>query len=177
MDWTTADVKMTTRIVDEGQTYLEGQLKLATSADGRAASLTGVFTAAAAALSAGLIALAVAGQPAPASKYPIILGGGIAAILFLTAAAHCMMAILPAGFYLPGNEPSSWYGDIAAKKALAEALGEEAVHIQSKIEENREVLSRNAKLFRRGAILGISAPTVGTLVWLVSSSSVWVLGK
>jgi hypothetical protein len=158
MDWTTADEKMTTRIVDEGQTYLEGQLRLATSADGRAAS-------------------AVAGQPAPASKYPLILGGGIAAILFLTAAAHCMMAILPAGFYLPGNEPASWYGDVKAKKALAEALGEEAGHIQSKIEDNREVLVRNARLFKRGAIIGISAPTIGTLVWLVSSSSVWVLGR
>jgi hypothetical protein len=176
MDWTNADRDMTSRIVDEGQTYLDGQLRLATSADGRAAALTGVFTAAAAALMAGLIALAVAAKPDAASKYPLFLGGGIAAGLFLIAAAHCMMAILPADFWLPGNEPKVWYDDIITKKAFVEALGEEAGYIQEKIEENRAVLKRNARLFRRGAIAGICAPTVGTLVWLISSSSVWVLG-
>ncbi len=177
MDWKAADKEMTTRIVEEGQTYLDGQLRLATSADGRAAALAGVFTAAAAALMAGLIALTIASKLEFADKYPIYLGGGVAALLFLVAAAHCIAAILPIGFWLPGNEPSSWYGDIESKKAMAEALGEEAEHIQSKIDENRTVLNRNARLFKRAAILGICAPTAGAILWLISSSSVWAMGR
>jgi hypothetical protein len=175
MDWKNADKDMTTRIVEEGQTYLDGQLRLATSADGRAAALAGVFTAAAAAIMAGLIALTVASKPDFAAKYPIYLGGGIAALLFLAAAAHAIAAMLPISFWLPGNEPESWYGDVDSKKAMMEALGEEAEHIQSKIEDNRKVLKRNARLFKRAAILGICAPTAGATLWLISSSSVWVL--
>jgi hypothetical protein len=175
MDWKNADKDMSTRIVNEGQTYLDGQLRLATSSDGRAAALAGVFTAAAAALMAGLIALTVS-QVGLASKYPIYLGGGVAALFFLIAAAHCIAAILPVGFYLPGNEPLSWYEDVESKKDMAEALGEEAEHIQSKIEDNRKVLTRNARLFKRAALIGISAPTAGTGLWLISFSSVWVLG-
>lgn len=174
MDWKNADGEMAVRIVNEGQTYLDGQLRLATSADGRAAALAGVFTAAGSALIAGLIALSVS-QIALSSKYPMFLGGGIAALLFLIAAAHCISAILPTGFYLPGNEPSSWYEDVTSKKPMIEALGEEAEHIQSKIEDNRKVLKRNARLFKRAALIGISAPMAGTALWLISFSSVWVL--
>ncbi|MEK7996673.1 MAG: hypothetical protein AAB403_22955 [Planctomycetota bacterium] len=169
MDWTNADKEMVNRIIDEGQTYLDAQLRLATSADGRAAALAGMLTAAATALMAGLIALTIASQIKLQDKYPIFFGGGLAAALFLLAAALCIWALVPIGFYLPGNEPKSWFGDIETKKQLADALGEEAQYIQEKIEENRAAIDLNAKKFRAAAILAIVAPTTGVLVWLLSS--------
>jgi hypothetical protein len=42
-------------IVREGTVYLDGQLKVATSADSRASGLAGIFTAAATALTAGIV--------------------------------------------------------------------------------------------------------------------------
>lgn len=94
MDWKNADKEMATRIVDEGQTYLDGQLRLATSADGRAAALSGVFTAAGAALVAGMIALSVAHQVDLQSKYPIYFGGVTAAAMFLFAAGTASLLTL-----------------------------------------------------------------------------------
>lgn len=177
MDWKSADKDLATRAVDEGHVYLDAQLRLATSADGRAAALAGVFTAAAAALMAGLIALIVSPHGTLGTKYPVLLGGGIAALLFLTAAAHCIAAILPSGFWLPGNQPKLWYEDVETNKPMVEALAEEAQHVQEAIDDNRKTLERNARLFKRAAIMGICAPTVGTIVWLISFSSVVVLVK
>lgn len=177
MDWKNADEKLATRAVDQGHVYLEAQLKLAASADGRAASLTGVFTTAAAALMAGLIALTISPHATLETKYPVLLGGGIAALLFLTAAAHCIAAILPIGFWLPGNQPKLWYDDVESNKPMVEALAEEARNVQEAIDDNSQTLARNARLFKRAAILAICAPTIGTTVWLISFSSVLVLAK
>ena len=176
MDWSKADSNMVERIVEEGEAYLAGQLKLATSADQRASMLAGVFTAGATAVIAGLLTLHTAEKIALAQKFPVYLGGGVGFLLFLAAASFCIAAIFPVGFWLPGNEPQAWYRDIEGAKDLKLALGEEAEHIQSKISENREVLSKNATRFKIGAILGIAAPIVALAVWMISSSSGWVLG-
>lgn len=95
-------------------------------------------------------------------------------ICFLVGAALCIAAIFPVGFWLPGNEPESWFGDVAAAKELDAALCEEAEHIQSKIAENRSVVAKNAQRFQWGAILGIIAPAAGFLLWLLTSSAYWV---
>lgn len=173
MDWAKAKPEMVNKIVQEGEAYLSGQLKLATSADQRASMLAGVFTAAATAVIAGLLTLNTSDIPL-GEKFPIYLGGGVAFVSFLAAASLCIMAIFPVGFWLPGNEPASWYGDVNSEKELTPALGEEAEHIQSKISENRAVLEKNAKRFRWGAILGIAAPIAGTLAWFISFFSVWI---
>ena len=174
MDWSKTKPEVVSRVVTEGETYLQGQLTLATSSDQRASMLAGVFTAAGTALLVGLITLAATKDISLTIKYPAYLGGGVAAVLFILAAAFCIRATFPVQFWLPGNQPHSWYGDVEAGRELTAALSEEAEHIQSKIAENRTVLQTNATRFKWGAALGIAAPLIGTALWLISSSSLWV---
>lgn len=176
MDWSKTKPDLVARVVSEGETYLAGQLTLATSSDQRASMLAGVFTAAGTALLVGLITLAVTKDISAAVKYPAYLGGGVAAVLFILAAAFCIMATFPVKFWLPGNQPQSWYGDVQTGKELTPALAEEAEHIQSKIAENRATLQTNATRFKWGAALGIAAPLIGAALWIISSSSLWVAG-
>lgn len=79
-------------IVREGTVYLDGQLRIATSADSRASGLAGIFTAAATALTAGIvITIFNAAGTSLQSKLPLMLGGASAAILILgrRCALHC----------------------------------------------------------------------------------------
>lgn len=164
MDWTKAKPGVPENVSREGTVYLDAQLRLATSADQRAAVLAGIFTTASTALLAGLVALSTSSAP---GRLPIFLGGGTAVVLFVAAAAFCIVAIFPVGFWLPGSEPKSWKTDVEEGKDLVASLGQAADHIQEKIEENRCVLDANAKRFKWGATLGIAAPLVGTVVWIV----------
>jgi hypothetical protein len=104
------------------------------------------------------------------------VGGVTVALLFLIGASFCVAATLPVGMWLPGNQPESWFGDVDAGAELSAALGEEAEHIQAKVAENRDALKTNAARFRSGAILGITAPFVGLLVWFVATFFVRVAG-
>ncbi len=174
MDWSKTKFDLKQRIVQEGEAYLSGQLKLATSADQRASMLAGAFAAAGTAIIAGLITLHAAEKITLTQKFPIYLGGGVTAASFLIAAGLCIRAIFPVGFWLPGNEPKSWYGDVTTGRTLDDAMGEEAEHIQTKIEDNRAVIKTNASRFKWGATLGIAAPVAGFIVWLISASSFWI---
>jgi hypothetical protein len=75
LDWSNVPEEMRTHIVSEGQAYLDGQIRLATAADQRAAALAAVFTAAGSALIAGLIAFA--SVKSVVKPYPIYAGGGV----------------------------------------------------------------------------------------------------
>lgn len=169
MDWSKASSETIQRIVEEAEAYLDGQLRLATSADQRASVLAGVFTAAGTAIIVGLISVSVT-NILLRDAYPIYLGGSIAAVMFVIAAIQCVKATLPIGFWLPGNQPESWYPDVESGKELRESLAEEAEHTQEKIAENRQTLESNARWFRRGAKIGIAAPLVGGGLWLATFS-------
>ena len=164
-NWKSANPDLVKEVLREGEVYLQGQLTLATSADQRAAVLGGIYTAAAAAIIAGLIAALATGQISAA----ISVGGILSAGLFLIAAGLCISTVLPADFYLPGNHPESWYEDIDANRDLLESLGEEAEHYQGSINKNRTFLKRNAGRFRWGAISGLAAPIVGFASWFMLS--------
>lgn len=167
IDWSKSDPETVREIVREGEAYLHGQLTLATSADQRASVMAGIFTAAGAAIVAGLITLA--SSKGASSFVPIFAGGIVAAILFLVGAGLCIYAALPVGFNLPGSQPLSWQEDVEKGRKLFRSLREQAENYQDKIVKNRKVLKANAKRFKWGAISGIAAPFLGFLVWLATS--------
>jgi hypothetical protein len=170
MDFSKIKPEFRKEIVREGTVYLEGQLKIATAADARASGLAGMFIAAATALIAGVvISLFNPSWNVPA-RLPLMLGGGIAAGCFLGAAVLCITAIRPVSFWLPGCEPQNWRSDVAEGRELDDCLGERAQHIQEAIVDNLKVIDSNAKLFKWGARLGIAAPFVGLVVWLLASA-------
>jgi len=163
-NWSDADKDMVKHVAREAEMYLGGQVTLGTSADQRASVLGGVFMAAGTAIVAGLLGILSAGF----MSWSIIVGGSISAILLLVASGLCILATVPVGFWLPGNEPKSWYEDVDSNRPLLEAMGEEAEQIQEKIEENRKELKKNARRFKWGAFLGVTAPFVGAVVYLLA---------
>jgi hypothetical protein len=170
MDFSKIQPEFRKEIVREGTVYLDGQLKIATAADARASGLAGMFIAAATALTAGVVIALfnLAGSSLPA-RLPMILGGATAAICFLVAAILCITAIRPVSFWLPGLEPENWASDVASGRLLEDCLGERAEHIQEQIADNLKTIERNARLFKWGARIGISAPFLGIVVWLLAS--------
>lgn len=170
MDFSKIDTDFRKEIVRGGESYLDGQVKIATSADSRASSLAAMYTAAATALTAGVvIAIFNAAGFQLHDRLPLIAGGAAAALSFLAGALCCVTAIQPAGFYLPGCEPENWQEDIDAGRKLEECLGERAKHIQGHIAENFKVIGRNARLFAWGARCGMAAPFIGLIAWAAFS--------
>jgi hypothetical protein len=169
MDFTKIDEPFGREIIRGGESYLDGMLRIATSADQRASGLAGMFTAAATALLAAVVALA---NPAwtITGKLPLMLGGGAASLLFLIGAVTCLRTIMPVKFWLPGIEPHNWESDVAAGKKLHECLGERATHIQEQIADNLKVIETNARNFKWGARFGIAAPFVGVVIWLLATA-------
>jgi hypothetical protein len=168
MDFSKIDVEFGKEIVRGGEAYLDGMLRVATSADQRASGLAGMFTAAATALLAAVVALANPAWSVP-GRIQLMVGGAASALAFFVGALLCLRTIMPVKFWLPGCEPHNWEPDVSAGKKLEACLGERAGHIQDQIAENINVIESNARWFRRGATLGIIAPFVGIAVWLVAS--------
>jgi hypothetical protein len=87
MDFSKIKSEFRKEIVREGTAYLDGQLKIATAADARSAGLAAMFIAASTALTAGVvISIFNASGAALPARLPMMLGGGAAAISFITAA-------------------------------------------------------------------------------------------
>ena len=160
-DWKTADLEMVREMVREAELVLEGQVSFAMSADQRASSLAGIYTATATALVAGVVA-------AEALSPSVVVGGLVSAAFFIGGAGLCISTVLPTKFHVAGNEPEGWYGDVASGRPLVEALGEQAEHYQEAISFNNEKMKSCAIRYRGGAILGIAAPLAGLLCWLVT---------
>ena len=169
MDFSKIDEPFGREIIRGGESYLDGMLRIATSADQRASGLGGMFTAGATALIAAVIALSNPSWQMP-GKLQLQLAGGAAALMFLLGAVTCLRTIMPVKFWLPGCEPHNWRSDVDGGKKLHDCLGERATHIQEQIDENRGVIEKNARFFRWGARFGISAPFVGLVVWLLASA-------
>lgn len=171
MDFSKISADFRKEIVREGTVYLDGQLKIATAADARASGLAGMFIAASTALTAGVvIAIFNAAGSSLSGRLPMMLGGGAAALFFLTAAVLCITAIRPVSFWLPGLAPENWLSDVASGRSLDDCLGERAQHIQEQIAENLKTIENNARLFKWGARIGILAPFTGAVVWLLASA-------
>jgi hypothetical protein len=168
MDFSKIDDIFSREIVRGGEAYLDGQLRIATSADQRSASLAGVFTAAATALLAATVALANPAWNIP-GHVALMIGATVSALMFFVGAVLCWLVLMPVKFWIPGCEPHLWESDVTAGKKLHDCLGERADHVEEQIADNLQVIERNANKFRVGAIVGILAPPVGFISWLLAS--------
>jgi hypothetical protein len=155
-NWITADEGMVKEACRQGEAQLAAQVQLATSADQRATVLAGIYVAAA----TGVIA-AIATGDFFKTHHSYVVGAALGALAFLCAAIACIKATLPTDFWTPGNLPSEWYADIEGKKELKVAIGEQAAHFDDHIRENNLVITRTARYFLFGALLGIFAPVIG----------------
>lgn len=164
MDFTKIKPEFRKEIVRGGEAYLESQLRVATAADSRASSLAGIFTAAATAMTAGVVIAIFNAATGDIGARIMMLSGAAAAGCFLMGAVLCFRSIMPVKFNVAGCEPGNWAVEIASGADLDDCYGERADHIAEQIEDNRVIMERNARLFKWGARFGISAPFVGMAV-------------
>jgi hypothetical protein len=137
MDFSKIDDIFSREIIRGGEAYLDGMLRVATSADQRASSLAGMFTAGATALLAAAVALANPAWNVP-NKLALVLGAAATAIMFLIGAVTCLRTVMPVSFWLPGCEPHNWESDVAAGKELHDCFGEKSrPHSGSDCSESR----------------------------------------
>ena len=71
---------------------------------------------------------------------------------------------MPVLFWMPGNDPSEWYGDIENAVPEHVALGQQLGHYDNHIKANDATLKRNSGYFKWGARLGICAPIIGLMM-------------
>jgi hypothetical protein len=166
MDWSKADLDTVREIIREAEGYLQSQLSLALAADQRASTMASLFTAAGAAIVAGLIGLAASEHHD--GQAPLYVGGIVATGLFIVAASLCIWSTWPVSFAVPGNEPESWYEDIGGPREFKLLLGEQAENYQKKIARNNETLRLNARRFALGALFGIASAPAGFVTWKVA---------
>ena len=155
--WKDANPDVVREVLREAELTLNAQVVFGTSADQRASALGGIYTAAATAILAWIVATDVSTQ--------VAAGGGVTAVIFLAAAAICIATALPTTFYVPGNAPEAWYDDVDAKTPLIGLLGEQAELDQKSISHNEASLARRGRGYKYGAILGVVAPVLGVFVW------------
>jgi len=164
MDWSRGSPELKKQILEESNSFLSGTVAIAASADQRAAVMAGTFTAAATAIVAGLMALgATAGGIH--QLFPVYAGGVVAAAAFAVGALFCVLAMMPANFYLPGSTPAEWEDDVIANRSL-EACRTDMIQIAGRRAlHNRGVIAKNASRFLVGVSAGIFAPFAGLIVW------------
>lgn len=158
-DWKTKNLELIQEASRHAEARLAAQLQIATSADQRAAVLGGIYVAAA----TGIIGALAAGAAGNISL-ALTIGACVAAAAFLLGAYLCIFAMLPISFDIAGNMPSNWYDDIDANRSMQETVGEQLDCFDEAIRDNDVRVGKNARLFKWGALLGISAPIVGILV-------------
>lgn len=158
-DWKTKKPELIREASRHAESRLAAQLQIATSADQRAAVLGGIYVAAA----TGIIG-ALATGASTKLNLALTVGACISAAAFLIGAYLCIFAMLPINFDIAGNEPSNWYDDIDADRSLQETMGEQLDCFDEAIKDNNIRVARNARFFKAGALIGISAPIIGILV-------------
>jgi hypothetical protein len=142
----------------QAETCLLGTIQLGIAADQRATTLTGIFGAGSVAVLAA-IATVISG----ASSHQALIGGAATmATLLFAAAITSAMACAPRDFHVGGYEPKRF-----ARSAgdLPWMLRYAVEDMQVRIDCNRAVLERSARLVRASMGFAIAAIVLGTLVF------------
>jgi len=125
----------------QAEDCLAGTITLATAADSRATTLTGIFGGAAVALLAASATILAA--PQHESYIPLLAAASVGAVFLFIAAILCAYGCRPVEFFVAGYEPK-----LLAKSAtdLTWMLRYVTNDIQVRIDANREALAASARL-------------------------------
>jgi hypothetical protein len=144
----------------QAETCLAGTVQFAIAADQRATTMAGIFGAGCIALLAAIATVLAASVP-----YSPFIGGAAAMSLLLFAAALTSgMAATPTDFHVGGYEPKR-----LARSAtdLVWMLRYALDDMQDRIDANRNVLERSARLLRVAMAFAVGAIPFGILVFSV----------
>jgi len=153
----TANLDVLKEVVRLSEKYLDAQLSIIAALSQRAAAIAGMFGAGALAMVAVLVAVLNAQRPDAT-----LLVFGIAMIPPIAMFAGCVCCALAAsaGTFQPaGSDPISWKGN-QAKEDLNEALVGQLDNYQGYITGNAAIITRHARHFRYGLMIGLTAPAL-----------------
>jgi hypothetical protein len=144
----------------QAETCLAGTVQFAIAADQRATTMAGIFGAGCIALLAAIATVLAATAP----YSPFIGGAAGMALLLFAAAITSGMAAIPTDFHVGGYEPKR-----LAKSAsdLIWMLRYALDDMQDRIDVNRSVLERSARLLRVATAFAVGAIPLGILVFSV----------
>ena len=163
MDWSEVDERMAQQILRQGELLLQGTLAVSTAADQHAATLAGIFSAAAIAVLAATLVMIQSPHPDTA----LVVSGFAVSLTWFIGSSLCVAVVWPSKFHLAGNEPKNWWPDSVALGPMVEAIGGETENYQERIEYNTAAIRKSAKRLKLGAAMECAAPIVGLGIWLI----------
>lgn len=156
-------------MLQQGELYLDGQLRLVVATQARALSFAGTFTGIATA-SAG----ASLGYLERVGQAPLVWAGVAVAVFMLIGALCCLhAAVVRSQLALPGGEPERLQR-AAAQMSVLDFLRWQAENYQLGLDRNDRTITRYVRWLRIGAYTGALAPAVGAVTWLYLSPQVWL---
>jgi hypothetical protein len=142
----------------QAELWLEGTIKIAIAADGRATTSTGILSAATGALVVLAANLASSAAPNRALLAAVI----VAALCLLIAAGFCATAARPIDFYVSGYEPKNLHPAAATEQHIKRVS---AADIQFRIDSNKRALAQAAKALRRGQIIAAASAPIFIIIY------------
>jgi hypothetical protein len=144
----------------QAEACLSGTIQLAIAADQRATTMVGVFGAGSVALLAAIATVLAATSP----HNSFIAGAGTMAALLFAAALTSGIAAAPTDFHVGGYEPKRFARSASDFVWMLRYAVED---MQDRIEFNRAVLERSARLLRVAMAFAVAAIPLGVLVFSV----------
>lgn len=141
---------------------LQTSAQFGIAADQRATSLAGTLLQTATALSAALFGWSAVNT----ISITVIVVAAVAIGGMFIGGVICVLSASPATFYSAGNPPDFWRWQIDKKKTYPEALSSQLDEYKDKIENNTRTVSKNARMFKMGALIGSIAPLLSSLTLL-----------
>ena len=160
MDLSEVSLESAQELHRQAEACLSGTVQLAIAADQRATTMVGIFGAGSVALLAAIATVLAASSP----HKPFIAGAGTMAAFFFAAALTSAMAAAPTDFHVGGYEPKRF---VRSASDLLWMLRYAVQDMQDRIDLNRAVLERSARLVRVAMAFALAAIPLGVMVFIV----------
>lgn len=147
-------------ILRQGETYLDGILKVAIAADQRATTLMGIYGAVGVASLVSAATLGTRTQP----DLPLIISIIAAALCLLVAGLMCGRAGRPIDFYISGYEPEKIMESSTEELWLLRYVCDD---LQRRIDSNKQILKKSSALIFGSFAVAGSAVLVGLILFFV----------
>jgi hypothetical protein len=145
----------------QAEICLQGTVQLAIALDQRATTTSGILGAGALALFAAVASMSMAMRP----HIPFIVGASTTAVILFFGASVCAWAARAADFFVAGYEPRFLIKAATDKDWKLRYAVED---LQVRINANRLVLERSARLFTLGRRIGLAAFPCGVVTFLIA---------
>ncbi|MGP1252938.1 MAG: hypothetical protein ACTS10_00870 [Kiloniellales bacterium] len=160
IDWSAINSEHVNEMLRSAEAHIDAQLQVALASDQRAWSGAAIFIA----LGVGVLGVTLV-YWTEVRDGSTLLSGLLLALGMTSAAFCCMHAGRPVNFHVIGNKPANHIA--ALNHSLLEIKGYECENYQEIIEENADILAKNAIWMQRGLHIALISPIICvSLYWI-----------